>query len=49
MENKQSFLEENNTVILKKENYLPQPENEWLETGRFSVENVDVSGNTIRC
>ena len=29
--------------------YLPQSETEWLETGKFEIETVDIDGRQIRC
>lgn len=35
--------------ILRKPDYLPQSEVEWLETGKFQVETVAINDRQIRC
>ena len=34
---------------LRRPEYLPQSEAEWLETGKFNVETIEVNGKKIRC
>ncbi len=33
----------------KQDSYLPQSENEWMETNKFNIETVQVYENQIRC
>ncbi len=34
---------------LRRPDYLPQSETEWLETGKFDIEIIEVDGKQIRC
>ena len=34
---------------LRKSDYLPQSEAEWLEMGQFNIENIKIDNNDIRC
>ncbi len=34
---------------LRRQDYLPQTEDEWIETGKFDIENININGKEIRC
>ena len=39
----------NHEQNIRKPDHLPQSEAEWLETGKFHLETVDIDGRQIRC